>query len=373
MMLYEFGIKLLPILTGIQEMFGVFMKLLQILVGIQEIFGREVISCPSSSCAGRCGEMSDRSHFCNCDVRCHVLGDCCPDAHRHCFATVEEDIFWWTPEAKIIRQSRQCVSMSLAVEVGNNKKFPYWSSHDMLGMIVSCPDDTDDGKECRDTESSLVHGVPVCHAANQLLYRNVWCAKCHGIDPSELHPFQIWLQNCPNVINVSDATGKLNDPDDIMPPQTTCPGDTYYNIPDECASITRRMKCFYSTDRVSNLSSPCHLYKNPLSYIQVRRPISFRNQFCVPEEHVDPLTCYREEKSDTIMTTSPVRASFAILLSFDDNDPTVSVNLIGEKTDNSPSSSSSDGRSRASNGVPNLKMTKYMYHMLLGYTVKSLI
>ena len=343
---------------------------LRTLIGMQELFGREVISCPSSSCAGRCGEVSERNHLCYCDVRCHVLGDCCPDAHRLCFAAVENDTFGWTPVAIIIRQSRQCISVRVVTEE-KDTPMTYWTSSEALDMIVSCPDVADDQEECRDTDSSLVQAVPVCHGASQLIYRNVGCAKCHGIDPTELLPFQIWMGNCPGGMNFSDATGKPTDPADMTPPQRVCPKDTYYYIPDECVRIAQRMRCFHSTNTVLNSWSPCHLYQNPVvSHITIRTSIVYKNQFCVPDEHVDSLICYKEGKNAYLQLSKTVKASFAILVSFANKDPKITMNHLGEMAGNSPSLARSEGLSPASNGGTNVNVAMYMYHVLLGiYTL----
>ena len=176
-------------------------------------------ACPHSSCADRCGELSNQSYWSSCDSRCHMSGDCCRGVEELWFADVEND----TAFRASMATTRQCVDM-LVVEESVESDIPYSYVHGWFDMIMACPEgaDDDDGK-CRDTESNLVHDVPVCHATSRLLFRNVWCAKCHGINPTELHPFQVWLLNCPIMSNFSAATGKLTDPDDISPPQTSCP------------------------------------------------------------------------------------------------------------------------------------------------------
>ena len=324
-----------------------------------------MIACPQSSCADRCGEISNQSYLCSCDTECHMSGDCCQDAKELCFSGVEND----TSIRTSVATTRQCVDMTI-VEESVVSGILYSSVYGWFDMIVACPErtDGDDGK-CRDTESNLVHDVPVCHATSHLLFRNVWCAKCHGINPTELHPFQVWLQNCPIISNFSAATGKLTNPDDISPPQTACPSEAFYHIPGECQSTVQHRRCFY-TYPVSNPSSQCYSYLNPVVSFTLSmygREI-YRNQFCAPEDHAEPFICYDPEKHDTGVSslTAPMKPSFTILLRFDGNHHKVILNRFERNVDDSPVMFLSNGMSPALIA----RLVMYMHPIFLAiYTI----
>ena len=316
-----------------------FIQLFRILTGIPG--NQKMIDCPYSSCADRCGELSNQSYLCSCDNRCHMAGDCCWDVEELCFADVESVTAIRAPMAT----TRQCIHVSLVEESVDND-IPYSYVNGWFDMIVSCPEGADDdGGKCRDTESNLVHDVPVCHATSRLLFRNVWCAKCHGINPTELHPFQVWLQNCPIMSNFSAATGKFTDPDDMSPPQTACPSEAFYHIPGECQSTAQHRWCFY-TYPMSNPSSQCYSHLNPVVSFTLSEysPETYRNQFCAPEDHAEPFICYDPEKHRIGISSimSPIQPSFTVLLMFDSNGPKVILNRFEGKLDDSLSMVLSD-------------------------------
>ena len=291
-----------------------------------------------------------------------MSGDCCRDAEELCFAGVEK----YTPNRASMATTRQCVDVSIVEEdVGSDN--PYSSFFGRFDMIVACPEgaDDDDGK-CRDTESNLVHDVPVCHATIRLLFRNVWCAKCHGINPTELRPFQVWLQNCPIRSNLSAAIGKLTDPAHMVSPQRACPWDAFYRIPEECQSTVQHRWCFFSFP-VVNSSSQCYSYLNPVVSFTIHEYNAeiYRNQFCAPKDHADryPFICYDPTIHGTSITRSmrQIQPSFTISLRFEGNGSKAILNRFERKVDDSPALALSHGITLASS----IKLVTCMHPMFL--------
>ena len=277
-------------------------------------------SCPEASCEGRCGEIASGRHRCSCDERCRVLGDCCLDADMVCFHSGEGQLQALMPSkadkeaATIIRKSLECVELNVTVETQSHEVLPRDSvsrlSHSVavtkqaFMMISSCPEGHPDAGLCLETQRSPRHAIPVYAPEAHLLFRNYYCAECHGHSFYILmaRAFVIKLPQCDNssMTALENITAPLNG---------TVVGvlwdkcDSYaFSVDSEFKEKIERLSCFNEPTEMIKHNGPyryCEAYSNPVTTAD--RKLVYKNWFCAPEDLKQDLFCYdKSERNNPI-------------------------------------------------------------------------
>ena len=106
--------------------------------------------------------------MCRCDEQCTLFGDCCAVSQYKHNTTLEFD----------------CVSTSVVVE---RRDTGYW-------MIASCPESQFFSEIIRGLadlcEAQSLSSPPISDNRTGLVYRNKYCAKCHGVPEKEQIPWR---------------------------------------------------------------------------------------------------------------------------------------------------------------------------------------
>ena len=146
----------------------------------------EVESC-SNRCSNRTRFASSQSRIvphCHCDSSCNdIFMDCCSDYTRHCRDNVRVE----TEPVYLSRSYFRCVT-NILFSINTSFNIPgVW-------MISRCPKEwsNDSVREnCHEVSTKLNNSaynsfVPVFSPANNLTYRNQYCALCHNVVDYEL-------------------------------------------------------------------------------------------------------------------------------------------------------------------------------------------
>ncbi|KAK2166886.1 hypothetical protein LSH36_34g08004 [Paralvinella palmiformis] len=122
------------------------------------------------SCLGRGAyEMYFGVKNCRCDDQCVIYRDCCPD---YVAAAIQQ--------TTIPTKTLYCVSVEK-----RGGSFSRMRSTDRVYTVTRCPDgyrDDDIVYLCEETSDDPLLSVPVTDSNTNILYSNVFCAICHGID-----------------------------------------------------------------------------------------------------------------------------------------------------------------------------------------------
>ena len=162
--------------------------------------------CSSTSCKNHCGSPANQIvGGCLCDEACTYHGDCCMDYLAECtnttYADTEDDTncadkeytecvttpypdkddYMFALRNKSMGQYMTCIDMSQYGEEGETR------------MIAKCPENYETNPKilCENVSLGGLQGqVPVFDHKTQLLFRNKFCADCHGykeIEPLNPH------------------------------------------------------------------------------------------------------------------------------------------------------------------------------------------
>ena len=261
--------------------YGIFFILFTVKHPNHTIFGRHVLSCPGSSCRGRCDQPIDNSTHCSCDERCRILGDCCVDAHVLCFGANQADTHMLKPtaeqqgEASILRESmEELVLRVLGVKYGTNL---FVLNNRRMRVVSSCPVETGITETCDKLEEGAGKLVLMCHLGAQLIFINPSCAACHGYPLEELIPFGVHFStDCLTSEDLKSAT---------IP--TWCYPYAVFEQPPGCEHVVERMTCYGKGDIPGPNKIPCRTYSNPVANPKGRHSDVYKNQFCIPRDRMD--------------------------------------------------------------------------------------
>ena len=192
----------------------VFTENLAVTVG----FSPPLASCTNSSCQ----LSSDVPAHCYCDSSCTVYGDCCHDANvsiksspNSRFSCQKESERYWM----ITGCSPSWIAEQVADGVAN-----------VEDIVSSCDDPS-----VRATYPFL---PPVTDQETGLVYRNEFCARCNGIQPSDVTGWKIQLA-CTNSTELNSQTSllfsqliKLCEVEHHLPPQSVLPPRPCKSLPD---------------------------------------------------------------------------------------------------------------------------------------------
>ena len=145
--------------------------------------GEYVSLCEKLSCKHTCGEIGIR-RLCSCHISCITYNSCCYDFGKVCTITnisisgASERHHTSSLDAYVPPMTEKYL-YSTCEQVRNNKT----ASSITYSFITRCPNNTGMGIKslCEDTPSGhdLRRFVPV--STNESLYRNLYCAQCHGL------------------------------------------------------------------------------------------------------------------------------------------------------------------------------------------------
>ena len=258
--------------------------------------------------------------LCSCDNSCRRLGDCCVDAHTHCFGARPDETHMFMPEkGDSIISSMECQQQPFVGSAkedgshGNDLKNYY--------MISSCGD-----AQCMDVDTDNLHMTPVCLPQFHLIFRNIYCLLCHKYSPENAVAFTLNLFQCshwPNELNTtsfSENTTVVN----IM--WKTCAH--IFGIPKECEATAYRMRC---PIRWPAVQQRCPAYSNPVVF----EGNVYKNQFCITNTDIN-ISCFTHD--DHSYNRLPIglnlNFSFIILLDFPSGYPISRIEIAENKTNN---------------------------------------
>ncbi|CAB3386017.1 Hypothetical predicted protein [Cloeon dipterum] len=137
---------------------------------------------------------------CFCDTDCHAFKDCCHDLAEN--ATLDtEDLIYGLPS-----------SQWSCEKISSTPKGPY------LWMVSSCPEQTDQvlAADCaaKAPDRTYLHDLPVIAAG--LLYKNIFCATCHGATYTDLYPLSVGISCQGNDVTSEDLINATYVPGEAM-------------------------------------------------------------------------------------------------------------------------------------------------------------
>ena len=294
------------------------------------IFGRPALQCPGHSCEGRCNMSADGKSLCSCDEYCRQLGDCCVDAHIHCFGARPEETRMLLPLPEEVNpfvsnavSSMECQSLTLLE--GKNMDGSSQTVRQNYFLISSCPADNADDGMCSDVEADATHSIPVCHPEFDLLFRNIYCLICHGFSPERAVAFTFNVPNCVNWFEETNITSFSKMSADVV--WDACGLLGFSSIPKGCEATAARMLCLHG-DRAAE--QKCSSYSNPV--VTGDNALIYKNQFCVPMENIN-ISCLEYDvypHAVPVYVGTDFLSSMTIVLDFSSGYPTSMVKISNE-------------------------------------------
>ena len=253
--------------------------------------GHPVKICAEASCVGRCGASSgDGRGWCSCDSRCWFLGDCCLDAPLHCFGATKNDISKtqppadMSPDVAVMTALRTLMNEPITIDKITPSRTNLYKVQTIPLLTVAECTLADGNNECTSYEVSTKHHLPVCLPQLEMLFRNVFCARCNGFQSHEVVSFENWLEVCPEWLAFNYNIDELFHNETLVDLfYATCHQMKMF-IPEACRSSVSRNHRYYTWP---NTDAPACLYfANPM-YIQDSNVKSiFKNQFCTDEPDI---------------------------------------------------------------------------------------
>ena len=137
--------------------------------------GFEAPVCPNASCRDRCGDKD--ALYCACDEHCMILGICCIDYQAQCISNTsfeDSNITQEFLDRYKIQQSSKCF-----LPISGGRTSPAFQT-----IIVKCPYFFQGSRELcenitysKPTPSTI---LMVYTKSPGLIYKNQYCAQCHG-------------------------------------------------------------------------------------------------------------------------------------------------------------------------------------------------
>ena len=286
------------------------------------IHGRFNLHCPASSCSGRCNMSADGKSHCSCDEYCRFLGDCCVDSHIHCFGAQAEETHMLLPiednstHSNALKASMTCNELSYKGETHGNG----WSTILLKKfiMVSSCPTGSAGAGKCIYADTDVMHYTPVCLRQHYLIFRNIFCLRCHGYSEEDAVAFKLSLPMCstlPVEFYITEFSDNITLANNLW---KDCGYWALNSIPENCEATANRMQCHHINPSVANPN--CSGYSNPV----VIDNSVYKNQFCVPEIHTRP-RCFEYDGFPHYVDDIPL--SLMILFNFSNGFPAVKIKL----------------------------------------------
>ncbi|KAJ8028304.1 Lysyl oxidase-like 3 [Holothuria leucospilota] len=152
------------------------------------VMGTETILCgPEHSCRNRCGTFWRNGSGCHCDAVCNVFEDCCVDFEEFCDGndnvhTSSMDHIQFSDPNLVM--SSKCVDISGTrfEELGYVLVAKCPPNYPQLGSVYQC--------EHNPVAEDVLAKTPVRDSIG-VVYKNVYCAICHGRKVEELSPWNV--------------------------------------------------------------------------------------------------------------------------------------------------------------------------------------
>ena len=315
------------------------------------IFGRPALQCPGQSCEGRCNMSADGKVLCSCDELCRQLGDCCVDAHIHCFGAkpgethmllpLPEDVNPFVLNAVSSMECQQLILMESTYKDGPSKTV-------LRGyfLISSCPVDNADD-ECSEISSDATHSIPVCLPQFDLLFRNIYCLICHGFSPEEAVAFTFNVPDCVDWLDELNSTSFVRSATSADAVWNACGILGFSSVSKGCEATTKRMLCLPGDQTTEQ---KCPAYSNPV--VTDENGLIYKNQFCVPTEDIN-ISCLEYDDyghSAPNYIAGDFLLSITILLDFSSGYPTSTVEISNKNGNDKLHKNGNDQLRLISNG-----------------------
>ena len=246
--------------------------------------------CPQNTCKDRCGSILEDcgKHECNCDHRCLIFNDCCPDFKDTC-----------PVEAALLNESELDIY---------SKLLPYMTLDPIMEqvhvLLVSlCPSNTDINltEKCEILPafslSTYLRYVPVF--SNGYVFKNKYCALCHDVTPGN-ESFVLGVSCAYHFNTLIKEAAMFNDLEKVFyiieQPKSECvikyPRNKYpylsrrfvhtYEVPKEnCPAIGFEM----ATEEMETLALKCANYKSLISIHDGSKIVTYKNPHCALCNH----------------------------------------------------------------------------------------
>ena len=195
---------------------------------------------------------------CHCDLECILFGDCCVDAfemslninhHRELVDALIDPITVYTTANPL---SFESFYLSLYLDFSGCHQLKVNNTNIAIAMIDKCPEnnstDLDELLEhkCLNTSACFLSTIPATFAFSktwQVVFRNVYCALCHGLEKDDILLWEAY-EECPDNFDLKG----MRHPEDIK--FSSCIG-VYRPQP----NTGNLRKCFLEHDLKSNCKS----------------------------------------------------------------------------------------------------------------------
>ena len=219
---------------------------------------------------------------CECDTECILFGDCCVDAFEKSLEITDKENLidaLKEPETLYTRSnplSFESFYLSLYHNYSNCYELNVNNSEVAISVIDKCPEtnstelETIFQRKCHNVSACFLSSIPATLLLSknwQVVFRNVYCARCHGLDNDDIVLWEAY-EKCPDGFNL---TG-IKHPEDIR--FTGCTG--VYMPPTNTGNLRQ---CFREQDLISGCKPRSGKNKKDVlacpSYIA---PIIFNNK-----------------------------------------------------------------------------------------------
>ncbi|KAJ8031519.1 G-protein coupled receptor Mth2 [Holothuria leucospilota] len=195
--------------------------------------GTEVLNTPD--CVGRCGQGSNQTS-CACDNKCKIYDDCCIDFDDQCpNESISSCYVNRTQQNGDYDRYSSCLPLAGNSSVSDGFPTKYM-------MVSSCPNTWNNGlirERCIANDSSDFFNFLPVHDGNGVLFKNSYCALCHGTSVDEMLPWKIGRNGTSyKALPARNIWGsKYEICEEKFYFYKTCPYKTNYTLTEQCETL----------------------------------------------------------------------------------------------------------------------------------------
>ena len=242
--------------------------------------------------------VSDPRYHCRCDCQCVTFNDCCYDFLNQDLSCGDDNVTNSTDTSTY----EECIAVP-----GSD------ISHNAYVLISKCPDvgpEADDREMCEKVRglNDVIGLLPVYDSSTGTVYKNIFCAICHGLSVSDISQWRLWLNYDP----VSGSGGGYINPSLLISIMGEVIG---FEVSPTGAAAQQTRRCPFdvietcsSTAIVDGVNQMVHAAENCSAYYApvIFNNTLFRNPHCAMCNGVEiPATQYCDNCLDECPSLNP--------------------------------------------------------------------
>ncbi|XP_077990623.1 uncharacterized protein LOC144444946 [Glandiceps talaboti] len=265
-----------------------------------------------NSCSERCGSVSNGT-YCGCDDLCLQYGDCCYDYEFQCVSNGKIDEKHDNRSSTTMLQEILNRNTSDLIECLN----PGTIDSKWRLFIAGCPKSWADEtiqSQCESTDfSKIMINLPV-FGPNGELYKNVYCAACHGKSRQNIEFWEAQFNLDPSTTNINTSAGlasMLNTIQMITMPIYSPRNNSRFGLRTPC-KYTVKSTCSRRSGEM--IKKACRSYTAVVAH-DITSNI-FKNPHCAACNRVSVNDMLCGTKSDSDRMEVNFQTSYSMLLDF---------------------------------------------------------